>query len=161
MNWQRLNELGSDRGAEFYLRCLTYGNTLWQRRLVARAVLCLDRALYAEVSAGDPVLALHPLPYRALAWMLVHVPDAIFIGNPRAHYQHLADRVRGARSEIRSWRAWACWHIVRRVRAEFPSDPKHIVREPSRDEIAGHLARIGLPDERRWWEQACDFNERG
>jgi hypothetical protein len=155
MDWRFLRGADPDRGPDFYLRCLQYGHHLWQRGHAARAILCLDRALFADVPAGEPLLDGHPLPYAALAWVLRTTPPGAFIGNPRVHYQHLADRVRGLRRDRKRWRAWACWQVVRAVRPEFPSDPRHCVSEPDRAEIGGNLDRLGLPGERALWNSAC------
>ena len=69
----------------------------------------LDRAFGADLAPGEPVLAAWPLPYAAMAWLLQHTPPETFIGNPRVHFQHLADRMNEPRREQRRWRAWACW----------------------------------------------------
>lgn len=155
MDWRALHACGDDRGALFYMRCLEYSQHLWSRCLPARAVLCLDRALFAEVASHAPELSTHPLPYRALVWMLARVPDGTFIGNPRVHYQHLADRVRGSRHEQRRARAWACWHLVRIARPEFSADPRHVVCEPSLDDTHTELAAHGIAAEIEWWKSAC------
>ena len=38
------------RGEAFYRDCLEYGQALWQRGYAARSLLCLDRAMGAELS---------------------------------------------------------------------------------------------------------------
>jgi hypothetical protein len=156
MSWRSLNELGADRGNRFFLRALQYGQYLWIRGLVARAVLSVDRALLADVNFDDPILENHPLPYRALAWMINAAPGDSLVGNPRVHYQHLADRVRGDRAAQRAWRAWAMWHISRLARPEFPGDPRHEVTEPSVGEIKTGLETFGVGGEVSWWEIGCE-----
>ncbi|MFI5335747.1 MAG: hypothetical protein ACHQ5A_03130 [Opitutales bacterium] len=146
-----LSALGSDRGAVFYLTALTYGQYLWQRGLAARAILCVDRALGADLRGDEPVLRDWPLPYAALGWMLAAVPADIFVGNPRVHYQHLADRMNEPRREQRRWRAWACWAISRKVRPADPADPRHAVAEPTHELITEKLLAHGLPGETGWW----------
>ena len=131
MNAGALTALGPDRGARFFLTSLTYGQYLWQRGLAARAILCVDRAFGADLPGDAPVLHDWPMPYAALAWMLAHVPAGIFVGNPRVHYQHLADRMHEPRREQRRWRAWACWALTRRVRPAYPADPRHAIVAPS------------------------------
>lgn len=143
---------GTGRGAHFYLTALTYGQCLWQRGLAARAVLCLDRAFGADLAPGEPVLAAWPLPYAAMAWLLQHTPPETFIGNPRVHFQHLADRMNEPRREQRRWRAWACWALARALRPEWPADPRHRVIEPTAHEIAAHLAAHGHPGEAARWQ---------
>ncbi len=150
-----LSALGADRGPQFYLTALTYGHFLWQRGLAARATLCLDRALSADLRGSEPVLRDHPLPYAAMAWFLRHTPPEVFIGNPRVHFQHLADRMSEPRREQRRWRAWACWAIARAMRPEWPADPKHAVVEPTLDEIAAQLAAHGIAGETALWRAAC------
>ncbi len=147
-----LTALGENRGAEFYLTALTYAHHLWQRGLAARAVLSLDRALGADLRGDEPVLSQWPLPYAAQAWFLRHTPTDVFIGNPRVHFQHLADRMNEPRREQRRWRIWACWAICRAVRPEFPADPKHPVTEPNDAEIHARLETHGLPGEASLWQ---------
>ena len=145
---------GEDRGGAFYLTCLTYGQYLWQRRLAARAMLCLDRALGADLRGGEPELALWPLPYAAMGWFLGHTPPGVFCGNPRVHFQHLADRMNEPRREQRRWRTWACWAISRRVLPHLPADPRHRVVEPTEKTILAQLALHGLPGEAALWQAA-------
>lgn len=150
---------GAARDAGFYLTALTYGQYLWQRGLAARAILCIDRALGADLRGDEPVLRDWPLPYLALGWMLRHVPAEIFIGNPRVHYQHLAGRMNEPRREQRRWRAWAAWAVTRRFRPEFPADPKHAVVEPDLETIALKLSAHGLPDEVRVWRNSLEAGQ--
>lgn len=145
---------GSSRAGDFYLTALTYGRHTWERGLAARAILCLDRALGADLRGDEPVLQAWPLPYAALAWMLRRTPEDVFIGNPRVHYQHLADRMNEPRRDQRRWRAWAGWAITRRARPEFGPDPRHVVREPTEVEIGAMLDRHGIRSERLVWEAA-------
>ncbi|MBI3886822.1 MAG: hypothetical protein HY302_14000 [Opitutae bacterium] len=145
---------GSDRGAVFYLAALTYGQSLWQRRLPARAILCLDRALGADLRGDEPVLTAWPLPYAAMAWFLRHAPGDRFVGNPRVHFQHLADRMNAPRRDQRRWRAWACWALARVVRPDWPGDPKHRVDEPNLDQIGLRLDAHGIPGEAELWRRA-------
>lgn len=152
LDWRTLHGFRTgERGAEFYLSCLEYAQVLWQRRLPARAILCLDRALGADLRGDEAVLAELPLPYAAMAWFLGHVPEGVFVGNPRVHFQHYADRMNEPRREQRRWRAWACWAITRAVRPDWPADPRHVVVEPSLAEIDAQLAMHGLPGEAAQW----------
>ena len=153
MNAKALTSLGDERGPTFYLTALTYGHYLWQRGLAARATLCLDRALGADLRGDEPVLREWPLPYAAMAWFLRHTPPDVFIGNPRVHFQHLADRMNEPRREQRRWRAWACWAIARAARPEWPADPKHAVTEPPVDAIAAQLDAHGLSGETELWQR--------
>ncbi len=152
MDWRAMNEWRGNQGAEFYLTALTYAQTLWQRTLPARALLCLDRAMGADLTGDEPVLREWPLPYAAMAWFMAHTPRSVFIGNPRVHFQHYADRLGEPRKEQRKWRAWACWAIARRVRPEWSNDPKHDVVEPIENFIAQELTLHGHLGEAALWE---------
>lgn len=149
-----LSAHGTLRGAGFYLTALTYGHYLWQNGLAARAILKLDRALLADLRGDEPELQRWPLPYAAMAWLLRHAPADVFIGNPRVHFQHLADRMNEPRREQRRWRTWACWGLARVVRPEFPADPKHAVVEPTVELIAQKLHQHGISGETALWQSA-------
>jgi hypothetical protein len=152
LDWRALHRFREDeRGADFYLACLEYGQVLWSRGLAARALLCLDRALGADLRGGETVLQDWPLPYQAMAWLIAQTPPGVFIGNPRVHFQHYAGRMNAPRREQRRWRAWACWALARAVRPDLPGDPRHQVEEPSVTTIAAQLREHGLPGEAALW----------
>ncbi len=152
LDWRALHaHRAAHRGADFYLACLEYGHALWQRGLAARSLLCMDRAFGAELTGMEPVLREWVLPYAATAWIIRHTPPGVFIGNPRVHFQHYADRMNAPRREQRQARAWACWAITRAVRPELPGDPRHRVHEPSEREIAAALRLHGHPGEADLW----------
>jgi len=154
LDWRALHRFRDhERGPEFYLTCLDYAQVLWQRGLAARALLCLDRAFGAELDGTEPVLRDRPLPYAAMAWCIAHVPDGVFIGNPRVHFQHYADRMNEPRREQRRWRAWACWALTRAVRPALEGDPRHRVEEPSLERITAGLHEHGLHGEVDLWQQ--------
>ncbi len=154
MTASALSAHGAARDGAFYLTALTYGHFLWQRGFAARAVLSLDRALGADLRGDEPELRQWPWPYAAQAWLLRHTPPDVFIGNPRVHFQHLADRMNEPRREQRRWRIWACWAICRVVRPELSADPKHAVTEPTWEEIGQRLEQHGAPGERAVWSAA-------
>lgn len=155
LDWRALHRFRAhERGEAFYRACIEYAQHLWCRGFAARALLCLDRALGADLRGGEPVLRDFPLPYRAVAWMVAAVPSEVFIGNPRVHFQHYADRMNAPRREQRAARAWACWRLVRTVRPEWPGDPNHRVVEPEEPVIAHDLARWGHPGEADEWREA-------
>lgn len=156
LSHRHLSRHGEARDAAFYLSCLEYGHDLWQRGLAARAVLCLDRAMGADLRGDEPQLGAWPMPYAAMAWFLTHTPPDIFIGNPRVHFQHYADRMNEPRRAQRAARAWACWALTRRLRPEWPSDPKHDVVEPEESQIATALDRHGLAGETRLWSEILE-----
>lgn len=152
LDWQALHRFReTDRGAEFYHACLEYGQSLWQRRFAARALLCLDRAMGADLRGDEPVLHEWPMPYAGMAWLIAHTPPDLFLGNPRVHFQHYADRMNEPRRDQRRWRAWACWALARAVRPELPGDPKHRVTEPTLEEIEAALRAHGHPGEAELW----------
>ncbi len=155
MNWRSLNRFREDdRTAEFYLTCLKYGQHLWQQRLPARAILCLDRAWGADLVGNEPILEQWPLPYAALVTLLQQAPADAFLGNPRVHFQHYADRLGEPRREQRKWRAWACWALTRATLPNLTEDPKHQVEEPSLKTIEAKLHSHGLPSEPKIWQNA-------
>ncbi len=153
LDWRALHVHREDeRGAEFYHDCLEYAHSLWQRGLAARALLCLDRAFGADLQGDEAILRAWPMPYAATAWIITHTPPGIFLGNPRVHFQHYADRMNAPRREQRAWRAWACWALTRAVRPEFPNDPKHLVVEPALAAIAAGLRDHGFAGEAELWQ---------
>jgi hypothetical protein len=153
LDWRTLHIHREDvRGEEFYHDCLEYAHALWQRGLAARAILCLDRAWGADLRGDEPVLAAWPSPYAALRWILIHTPPGVFLGNPRVHFQHYADRLREPRREPRRWRAWAGWALTRAVLPQLPGDPRHQVEEPSLAQIAHQLCVHGWPGEAERWQ---------
>ncbi len=153
MDWRIYQSHGDRRGPGFYGTCLEYGHYLWWIRQPARALLCLDRAMGADISMSDPVVGSWPMPYAAMAWIMREVPRDLFCGNPRVHFQHYADRMNEPRKELRQWRAWACWALAREVRPELPGDPNHDVREPELEEIASGLELCGLAGEKEQWNR--------
>jgi len=77
-----------------------------------------------------------------------------FIGNPRRHFQHYAGRMNDPRREQRRWRAWASWAIARKVMPGLPGDPRHVVDEPSLDEISCPPEATRNPREAGLWHEA-------
>lgn len=152
LDWRALHAYRvGERGEAFYLTCLEYAQTLWQRRLAARSLLCLDRAMGADLRGDEPALVAYPMPYRPMAWIVAHAPKEVFLGNPRVHFQHYADRLGAPRREQRRWRAWACWALVRAVRPDLPADLSHEVKEPAVEEIHAGLTTWAFPAEADTW----------
>lgn len=137
------------KGASYYESCLRYAQSLWRQGKPAQAILQLNKGFMADPSDDPRVLDRWPPPYAVLVWILRNRPPGAFIGNPVRHFQHLATRVTGERREIRSWRAWACFHLSRRVLPadEFPIDAVQVEREsleiPGWDEVVGRIASGG------------------
>lgn len=154
MNWQDLNRFSkNNRGTDFYQTCLEYAQVLWRQKLPARAILCLDRAWGADLDGNEAILERWPLPYQALVYILQNVPAEAFLGNPRIHFQHYADRLREPRIEQRKWRSWACWALSCKTRPDLPGDPKHEVEKPALEEIAQYLALHGHLGEDQHWQE--------
>jgi hypothetical protein len=152
LDWRVLHAFRDhDRGAEFYLACLEYGHSLWQRGFAARAILCLDRAMGAALTGEELVLQRWPMPYAAMGWFIAHTPADVFLGNPRVHFQHYAGRMNEPRREQRRWRSWACWGIARAVRRDLPGDPRHQIVEPTREQITAKLIEHGHANEAQRW----------
>ena len=156
MDWRAISAHGKARGEEFYLTALEYGHYLWRRRFAARSILCLDRAFSADLRGDEPVLQTWPLPYPAMRWVLRNTPPDLFVGNPRVHFQHYADRMNEPRREQRRWRAWACWALTRAALPELPGDPKHVVEEPTLEQIAAKLDEHGHRGESGLWRKECE-----
>jgi hypothetical protein len=154
MTWRDLESAREAGEPAHYLACLRYGQFLWTEGLPARSLLAVDRGLFCDVPSGHPVMASHPLPYAAIRWMVTQDIGESFIGNPRVHYQHLADRVRGGREHRVRWRAWAAWAVVRAARPDWPADPRHEVTEPTAEEIEAGLRAHGVDGEPLVWNAA-------
>ena len=154
LDWRTLHVHREDvRGEEFYHDCLEYAHSLWLRGRAARAILCLDRAFGAGLRGDEAILREWPLPYAAMKWILRTTPADVFLGNPRVHFQHYADRMNAPRREQRRWRAWACWALARKVLPQLPPDLKHVVVEPTSAEIEDALRRFGVPGEAALWRE--------
>lgn len=119
------------RGDEYYGACLCYAQSLWREGKPAQAILQLNKAFMADLAGEGGILKSWPPPYAVLVWMLRNRPEDAFVGNPVRHFQHLATRVSGERKEIRGWRAWACFHLSRRVLSDvdFPMDGEQVLKE--------------------------------
>jgi len=151
MDYRILGNLGDRRDEVFYEAALRYGQHLWRCGHAGRALLALTRALYAEMDGSEKILRTHPLPYRAMAWILQNHSSDDFPGNPRLSYQHQALRMRGARKELRQARAWAVWALVCAIRPHLPGDTT--LEEIPIIEIAVQLEKQGIPGERALWEK--------
>lgn len=148
----------NDRGGEFYEQALRCAQSLWLQGFPAQSLLLINRAFGADLQGGEPILDVHPLPYRAAAWVMSHRETGQFIGNPRRHYQHLATRMVEPRRARRTWRAWGCWWLACRIFPDYPADEKQLVGEgvvePTRAEIVAGLTLHGIPGEVGMWEAA-------
>ena len=110
------------RGGIFHQACLELSQSLWLQQKPAQAILQLNKAAMVPD---------HPAPYPALVWFLIQRKDDLFIGNPVRHFQHLASRMSGDHADLRSWRAWACFHLAEKILQpkEFPRDHDQLKNE--------------------------------
>ncbi len=131
-------------GDDLYLQQLGYAQYLLSEKKPAQALLQLNKAFH-HVSLSDDVLVDHPWPYAAVAWILRFGMGDGFTGNPVRHFQHYASRMSGPNSELRTWRAWACFTIAEHVLSsgDFPRDELQIKNEalsiPSINQVMQHL----------------------
>jgi len=146
---------GKDRGFAFYADALRYAQSQWLSGKPAQALLQLDKAFIADLGPGEHRWNELGDPYRALTWVLQQSDQrgAGFLGNPVRHFQHLASRMSGVRSEVRSWRAWVCMHLSERYLSDFgyPRDGDQLASEglwlPSVGASVGAIAKLGWPGE--------------
>ena len=158
-NFSLTRRHGHAKGPEFYLDALSYAQSQWLAGKPAQAILQLNKAWMADLSNDEPVLQSHPPPYQALAWILDAASNGTcgYLGNPVRHFQHLASRVSGPRAEVRSWRAWVCFHLAERIlnRGDYPRDGEQIAREglwiPNYQRALNEVAKRGWPGE---WRRA-------
>ena len=147
----------SECGPKFYLSCLKLSQSLWLQQKPAQAILQLNKAFLADLTKPP-----HSLPYSALVWYLQNRHPDLFLGNPVRHFQHLATRMSGPRSTLRTWRAWACFHLAKQILpdSQFPPDHDQISREnlilPDLTMIRKNLEKFGLPEEIDTFDQAFD-----
>ena len=141
------------KDATYYHACLCYAQSLWREGKPAQAILQLNKAFMADLGDDPGILQTWPPPYAVLVWMLRTRGEGAFVGNPVRHFQHLATRVGGERKEIRAWRAWACFHLSRRVLPveEFPMDAEQLEKEsleiPEWREVLDRIASDGWEGE--------------
>jgi hypothetical protein len=121
----------ASKNRAYYEACLHYAQSLWRDGKPAQAILQLNKSFMADLGGEPLILKSWPPPYAVLVWILRNRPEGAFVGNPVRHFQHLATRVSGERKEIRAWRAWACFHLSRRVLPveEFPMDAEQVEKE--------------------------------
>lgn len=119
-------------GPKFRQACLEFAQSLWLSGKPAQAILQLNKSAFADTP--------DPFPYDALRWFLEHRNSLQFLGNPVRHFQHLATRMAGPRSELRTWQAWACFHLSQSIlpASNFPPDQKQSTEE--------HLTLPGIDD---------------
>ena len=133
---------------QYYLTALQCAQSLWLQGKPSQSLLQLNHALSVRIQQPE-----HPLPYAALRWIITHRHHNEFIGNPVRHYQHLATRVSGRNRELRSWRAWACFHLAESILPshDFPRDIHQIDRVnltiPIWSEVLNRITHLGSGQE--------------
>lgn len=163
---EEINAFGKDRGPAFYETCHCYAQSLWRIGFPAKCILLLNRALSSPLLGHEAILQKWPLPYQAMAWLLIHRPEGQFIGNPRRHWQHLATRMVEPNKELRTWRAWACWYLAKEIlpEGEFPADLEQIreesVVEPTHADIVTNLTRLSPADDLSHWLAALSWTHQ-
>jgi len=124
---------GADKGADFYWDALVYAQSQWRMGKPAQALLQIDKAWMADLSPDEWRSRAGVDPYQALIWIMRASHDGAtgYLGNPVRHFQHLASRMSGQRSELRSWRAWLCLYLAEKwLPVEtYPRDGQQIARE--------------------------------
>lgn len=146
---------GKDKGPAFYRDALRFAQSHWLAGKPAQAMLQINKAWMADLNFQDEWLADDMDPYGALAWMLCEIRDGAegFGGNPVRHFQHLASRMSGPRSEARRWRAWLCLHLAEKVLPlpGFERDGVQLAREglwvPGAQRAIAGLVSHGWPGE--------------
>jgi hypothetical protein len=144
-----------DKGAEFYRDALRYAQSQWISGKPAQAILQLDKAWMADLPPDAPVFVDFPPPYQAFVWILREAAGGTcgYLGNPVRHFQHLASRMSGPRSSIRSGRAWLCFHLAETILPApiRPRDGQQLAREglwiPGFHQALNWVARDGWRNE--------------
>jgi len=136
-------------GHDYFLTTLTCAQSLWLQGKPAQALLQLNHSL----SVSEDFSNQWPLPYQAKVWIFTRGHEEGFMGNPVRHYQHLASRMSGPNSDLRSWRAWACFHLAESVlpAEEFSRDLRQIEKEqlviPTWHEVFSQITKQGSANE--------------
>lgn len=132
---------GGDPLAYFHAT-LECAQSLWLCGLPAQSLLQLNFSL--SLSLSDEVT----LPYDAIHWIISQHQQEGFIANPVRHYQHLASRMSGKNPELRTLRAWLCFHLAETIlpREDFPRDLEQISKEelviPCVEKLLGELTSL-------------------
>lgn len=151
----------------YYTACLELAQSRWMAQHPAQAILQLDKSMMALLTRDHPILERYPIPYVAIRWIMENAPPAGYLGNPVRHFQHLASRMspRQPQPELRSYRAWACYHIASACLPAtlYPQDHRQLLHEnlriPDLDETKKHLASLSQhTHEITWFENALPSN---
>lgn len=122
---------GENDREQYYLATLKCAHSLWLCGLPAQSLLQLNFSLGEDLPEDCAALSSYPLPYPALQWILKNSLTEEFLGNPVRHYQHLASRMSGKNTDLRTLRAWVCFHLASDALSPdaFPKDQDQLVRE--------------------------------
>ena len=136
------------RDEEFYLSALSYAQSLLCEGKPAQALLQINKSFLAVLSE-EGILEEWPPAYEAVVWIVREYSrsDDEFLGNPVRHYQHLASRMSGTQIQLRTARAWACFHLVEALGLELSRDERQIEEEslviPCFDDVAARVRELG------------------
>lgn len=122
----------SENLAEQYLATLQYSQSLLHEGKPAQAILQINKALSFQLNLIGDIATQWNFGYPALCWILgtFHGREGDhFLGNPVRHFQHLATRLNGSNAQLRSLRAWACFHLAEKWCPELPRDEVQIRKE--------------------------------
>ncbi|MFD2304279.1 hypothetical protein [Roseibacillus ishigakijimensis] len=139
-----------DKRDDFYLSALSFAQSLYLEGKPAQALLQINKSFFAH-HPSEEMLTMWPPAYRAVCWIIsreqARGENELFLGNPVRHYQHLASRISGPQARARRWRAWACFHLAKKVAPGFPRDERQIAQErltiPSFPHTLGRLETLG------------------
>lgn len=142
----------SDNWDMHYYQALQYAQFLWQDGRAGRALLALARGLYCSDAVSDRrILEQWPLPYQAMAWIVVSQDAEDFPGNPLLSFYNQASRMPAHFPPSRQWRAWAVWAVIDAVRPQLASSRIDRGAAPSVLQIECQLKRCGLMGEWQVW----------
>lgn len=141
--------------AVYFQGALQYGQFLWLNGTAGRSLLALARALYSSERVQDATsFQAWPLPYQAVAWIVMKHPNKDFPGNPLLSFYHQASRMPEHFSKLRRWRAWALYSLIDALRPELKNPRIDTRLTPERSQIKTQLKRLGLAQECCIWESA-------
>ncbi len=144
---------------EYYITTLRCAQSLLSEDKPAQALLQLNHSLSIDLQPEVLQKLGWELPYRAKVWIYKNMLEQGFIGNPVRHYQHLATRVNEPMKALRSWRAWACFHLAEKHLPEdlFPRDERQISKEelsiPTWEKALQGISKYGIKDESELLQQ--------
>lgn len=157
--------LKAERDGDYYLGTLCYAQSLLMEGKPAQALLQITKSLSVDLDDLS-ILTKWPPSYQAKRWIFENCrEEGTFLGNPVRHYQHLASRMSGPLAELRSLRAWACFHLAEIALPEFSRDEEQIDRErlevPELSSVLRELEKTGWPQEVAVFREAYAWGEAG